>query len=37
MATAYFIDEDWHYQEMLLGFKLLHSPHTENSLSDVLY
>jgi hypothetical protein len=35
--TVYFINKDWNYQEMLLGFEPLHGPHTGNNLSDVLY
>ena len=35
--TVYFIDKDWNYREMLLGFKPLHGPYIGNNLSDVLY
>jgi hypothetical protein len=35
--TAYFIDKDWNYREMLLGFEPLHGRHTGNNLSDVLH
>lgn len=35
--TVYFIDKDWNYREMLLGFEPLHGPHTGNNLSDVLH
>jgi hypothetical protein len=35
--TVYFIDKDWNYREMLLGFEPIHGPHTGNNLSDVLY
>lgn len=35
--TVYFIDKDWNYREMLLGFKPLHGPHTGNNLSNVLH
>jgi hypothetical protein len=35
--TVYFLDKDWNYREMLLGFEPLHGPHTGNNLSDVLY
>jgi hypothetical protein len=35
--TAYFIDKDWNYREMLLGFVPLHGPRTGNNLSDVFY
>jgi hypothetical protein len=37
VITVYFIDKDWNYREMLLGFEPLHGPHTGNNLSDVLY
>jgi hypothetical protein len=36
-VTVYFLDKDWNYREMLLGFEPLHGPHTGNNLSDVLY
>ena len=35
--TVYFIDKDWNYREMLLGFEPLHGPHTGNNPSDVLH
>lgn len=35
--TVYFIDKDWNYREMLLGFEPLHGPHTGNNLSDFLH
>jgi hypothetical protein len=35
--TVYFIDKDWNYREMLLGFEPLHGPHTGNNLNDVLH
>lgn len=35
--TVYFIDKDWNYREMLLGFEPLHGPHTGINLSDVLH
>lgn len=35
--TIYFINKDWNYREMLLGFEPLHSPHTGDNLSDVLH
>jgi hypothetical protein len=35
--TVYFIDKDWNYREMLLGFEPLHGPHTGSNLSDVLH
>jgi hypothetical protein len=34
--TGYFIDADWAYQEVLLGFKPLHGSHTGLNLSGIL-
>lgn len=34
--TAYFIDEDWQYNEVLLGFEPLHGKHSGANLSDIL-
>jgi hypothetical protein len=34
--TGYFIDLDWNYQEVLLGFEPLHGTHTGANLSIVL-
>lgn len=34
--TAYFIDEDWQYNEVLLGFELLHGKHSGANISDIL-
>lgn len=34
--TGYFIDCDWVYREVLLGFKPLHGAHTGANLSAVL-
>ncbi|QKX61420.1 uncharacterized protein TRUGW13939_08568 [Talaromyces rugulosus] len=34
--TGYFIDSDWVYREVLLGFKPLHGTHTGSYLSGVL-
>jgi len=34
--TVYFIDKEWNYREMLLGFEPLHGPHTGVNLCDVL-
>ncbi|KAJ5956834.1 hypothetical protein N7501_011113 [Penicillium viridicatum] len=34
---VYFIDKDWNYREILLGFEPLHGPYIGNNLSDVLY
>lgn len=34
--TGYFIDVNWVYHEVLLGFKPLHGAHTGNNLSSVI-
>jgi hypothetical protein len=34
--TGYFIDVDWRYREVLLGFEPLHGSHTGVNLSVVL-
>lgn len=34
--TGYFIDKDWQYREILLGFEPLHDRHTGANLSAVL-
>ncbi|KAI2913801.1 hypothetical protein CBS147320_10459 [Aspergillus niger] len=34
--TVYFIDKEWNYRELLLGFEPLHGPHSGVNLSDVL-
>lgn len=34
--TAYFIDNEWNYRELLLGFEPLHGPHSGRNLSEVL-
>jgi hypothetical protein len=34
--TVYFIDKEWNYREMLLGFEPLHGPYTGVNLYDVL-
>lgn len=34
--TGYFIDMDWHYREILLGFEPLHGSHKGSDLSVVL-
>ncbi|KAJ6086552.1 hypothetical protein N7467_005466 [Penicillium canescens] len=34
--TVYFINGEWNYRELLLGFEPLHGPHTGVNLSDVL-
>jgi hypothetical protein len=35
--TVYFIEKEWNYREMLLGFEPLHGPHTGVNLSEVLH
>lgn len=35
-VTGYFIDEDWNYREILLGFEPLHGTHSGVNLSTVL-
>jgi hypothetical protein len=35
-VTGYFIDEDWQYREVLLGFEPLHGTHSGVNLSSVL-
>jgi hypothetical protein len=34
--TGYFIDKDWDYREVLLGFEHLHGSHTGASLSETV-
>jgi hypothetical protein len=34
--TGYFIDKEWNYRELLLGFEPLHGSHTGMNLSSVL-
>jgi hypothetical protein len=34
--TVYFIDKDWNYREMLLGFEPLHGAHSGVNLNEVL-
>ena len=34
--TGYFINKNWNYRELLLGFELLHRSHTSINLSSVL-
>ena len=36
-VTGYFIDQDWNYREILLGFEPLHGTHTGSNLSAVLF
>ena len=35
-VTGYFIDKDWQYREILLGFEPLHGTHSSVNLSVVL-
>jgi hypothetical protein len=35
--TGYFIDKDWNYREILLGFEPLHERHTGVNLGSVLF
>ena len=35
-VTGYFIDQDWSYREILLGFEPLHGTHSGANLSTVL-
>ena len=35
--TGYFIDADWNYREILLGFEPLHGTHTGVNLGSVLF
>jgi hypothetical protein len=35
-VTGYFIDHDWEYQELLLGFEHLSGNHSGMNLSEVL-
>jgi hypothetical protein len=35
-VTGYFIDGDWNYRELLLGFEPLHGSHTGMNLSTVV-
>jgi hypothetical protein len=34
--TGYFIDQDWNYYEVLLGFEHLHGSHTGGNLSETV-
>ena len=36
-VTGYFIDQDWNYREILLGFEPIHGSHTGKSLGAVLF
>jgi hypothetical protein len=36
-TTGYFIDDDWNYREMVLGFEPLHGTHSGVNLSAVLF
>jgi hypothetical protein len=35
--TGYFIDDEWNYREILLGFEPLHGSHLGTNLSTVLF
>ena len=35
--TGYFIDVDWNYCEILLGFELIHGSHIGANLSTILF
>lgn len=35
--TGYFIDMDWNYREILLGFEPVHGSHTGANLSTILF
>lgn len=36
-VTGYFIDQDWNYREILLGFEPVHGSHTGINLGAVLF
>ncbi|OKO90595.1 hypothetical protein PENSUB_13312 [Penicillium subrubescens] len=36
-VTGYFLDKDWSYRELLLGFEPLHGTHSGTNLSAVLF
>ena len=36
-VTGYFVDQDWNYREILLGFEPLHGAHSGANLSTVLF
>ena len=36
-VTGYFLDDDWNYREILLGFQPLHGTHSGVNLSAVLF
>jgi hypothetical protein len=36
-VTGYFIDQDWNYREILLGFKPLYRTHTSSNLNAVVF
>lgn len=36
-VTGYFLDDNWNYREVLLGFEPLHGTHSGLSLSTVLF
>lgn len=35
--TGYFLNKDWEYREILLGFEPLHGTHSSANLSTVLF
>jgi hypothetical protein len=37
VVTGYFLDEDWNYRELLLGFEPLYGTHLGINLSAVLF
>lgn len=37
VITGYFIDDQWNYQEILLGFKLLYRSHSGANLSAIIF
>ena len=36
-VTGYFIDQDWNYREILLGFEPIHGSHTGVNLGAILF
>jgi hypothetical protein len=35
--TGYFIDQEWNYREVLLGFEHIHGSHTGSNLSETVF
>jgi hypothetical protein len=35
--TGYFIDQEWNYREVLLGFEHIHGSHTGSNLSEIVF